>query len=127
MNDQEPNIIIYFQYAFNGIKYALITQKNLRIHFLITIFIFVFGIYLNLLPIEWCVLILSIVFVIISEIINTALEIIVDMISKEKNGLAKNAKDLCAAAVLIPTFASVLIGIFIFLPKLVAKAQILIQ
>ena len=78
------------------------------------------AVFLNLNPVEWLVLILTISIVLILELINTSVEALVDLVSPEVKDKAKIAKDVCAAAVLISSISSVIIGGLLFLPKLLA-------
>ena len=68
---------------------------------------------------EWCILVLVIGMVIALEMVNTALERCVDLVTKDYKELAKNAKDVAAGAVLVMSMFSVVIGILIFLPKII--------
>jgi len=110
-----------FQYAFEGVKYALITQRNIKIHFMIASIVSILAIWLKLSSIEWGILILTITSVIVSELFNTSLEKILDSLSVERNNTSKIAKDISAAAVLFTAIASAIIGTILFLPKLLAK------
>lgn len=104
--------------AFNGIKYAFTTQRNLKIQVLISIVVILASLFLRISFIEWAVIVLIIFMVFFSELINTAIETIVDMITTEYNENAKIAKDIAAGAVTLVSIASVIIGIIIFLPKI---------
>lgn len=105
-------------YALEGIKFAFIYGRNFKIQMGFAILISVLGSVLKISSFEWLALILIISSVLILELINTALETVVDMVSLNFHPLAKIAKDCAAGAVLIASFASVLIGIIIFLPRL---------
>jgi len=107
-----------FQYAAQGIKDALRTEPNLRFHFLASILVICAGIYLKLNLIEISILVLTIFFVVALELINTIVEKVVDMHSKEISEEARVIKDISAGAVFLGAFASVVIATLIFLPKL---------
>jgi diacylglycerol kinase len=107
-----------FSYAFSGIKLALKNEPNLRIHLVIAAIVAVAAYFLQFSRIEWIVLLFTIAFVLILELINTTLEAIVDIISPQRRPGAKLAKDVSAAAVLISALLSLAIGAFLFLPKI---------
>jgi undecaprenol kinase len=107
-----------FRNALVGIQTAYRTQKNLRIHLLVSLFVIIAAFILEVTYTDWFILILTIMLVIISEIFNTALEFTVDLFSPDFNQQAKKAKDISAAGVLVTSLFAVLIGILIFLPKI---------
>ncbi len=108
-----------FKNAFEGFYYALRTQKNAWIHATITIFVIVLSFLLKLSPFEWAAIIIVIGLVWMAELLNTALEAIVDIICPETHPLAKIAKDVAAAFVLIATIISIIIGSIVFIPKFI--------
>lgn len=108
-----------FAFAGSGIAHALKTQPNARIHALATIGVVLAGFWLKMAPLEWCLLFLAIGIVWIAELINTALEHLVDLVSPEVHLLAKRAKDCAAGAVLFAALVSLLIGAALMLPKLI--------
>jgi diacylglycerol kinase len=73
---------------------------------------------LNISPIEWCIILITIACVIVSELFNTAVECTVDLASPEKHDLAKKAKDISASAVLATAACAVIVGLIVFLPKI---------
>ena len=107
-----------FRNALVGIHTAYKTQKNLRIHLLLSLLVIITAFILQVTYIDWLILLLTIMLVIISEIFNTAIEFTVDLFSPEFNQQAKKAKDVSAAGVLVTSLFAVLIGIIIFLPKI---------
>jgi len=107
-----------FRNALIGIKTAYKSQKNLRVHIFIGFFVILFGVFLKVSIVEWLILLLTILVVVITEMFNTALEFTVDLFSTEYSKQAKKAKDVSAAGVLITAFSAILIGIIIFLPKI---------
>lgn len=109
---------ISFLNAFRGIWTALITQANIRIHFVIGSLVLLSSVYLKLSLNEILILILTIMLVIVTEMINTALEFVSDAITLDHNEDIKRAKDVSAGAVLIAAIFAVLIGCMIFIPKL---------
>lgn len=100
--------------AFEGLKVAFTGERNFRIHCLAAAIVIVFGILFRLSFSKWVVLFLTMGFVLVSEIINTFTETLVDMITKEYSKEAKKVKDLAAGAVLISAITAVLAGLFIF-------------
>ena len=111
-------LINSFKYALEGFISSFKTERNMKIHILATIIVVLFGIYLKLNLIEWCVIVISIALVLAAELFNTAIETIVDMVSPEKNPKAKLAKDISAAAVLALAIGAAIIGLIIFIPKM---------
>ena len=108
-----------FKYAFEGVHRELKEEQNLKIHILIMILVIIAGFILKLSPMEWIICIILFGFVIALELINTAIELTVDLAMPEINPKAKAAKDIAAAAVLISATCSVIIGVIIFLPKII--------
>ncbi len=107
-----------FSYAFSGIRLALKNEPNIRIHFIIAVLVAILAYFLGFSRVEWIVLAFTIAFVLILELINTTLEEIVDMVSPGTRPKAKVAKDVSAAAVLISALLAVVVGAFLFLPKI---------
>ncbi len=115
-----------FRYAFSGWWYVIRTQKNAWIHTIVSIIVIAIGLWLSIGPQDWAVIFLAIAMVWTAEFLNTALEAVVDLASPERHPLARVGKDVGAAAVLIAAIASVLIGLLIFGPPLLAKISQLI-
>jgi diacylglycerol kinase len=109
-----------FGYAFSGLHTAIREEPNFRIHLIFAIFAMIFGILLGLTSIEWIVLIFTIFFVIVLELLNTVLEAMVDLVSPDLKPAAKIAKDVSAACVLTAAFMSILVGFLLFAPKILA-------
>jgi diacylglycerol kinase len=109
-----------FPYAFNGIKIALQNEPNFKIHLAIAALALVVAVILKINTLEFAVLILTIGFVLILELVNTMLEALVDLVSPETREHAKIAKDVSAAAVLVAAILSVFVGLFLFLPKIIS-------
>lgn len=107
-----------FGFAFEGIATEFKKGRNFRIQILIGILALVLGWIFKISSQEWFDLIIVIASVLILELINTAVEAIVDMISPEIQPKAKIAKDVSAGAVLVASAASVAVGALIFLPKI---------
>ncbi|MBC8109861.1 MAG: diacylglycerol kinase family protein [Verrucomicrobia bacterium] len=107
-----------FTFAFNGILHFLKTQHNAWIHAVITLLVVVFGFWLKVSLMEWLFLVFAIGFVFVAEMFNTALELLVDLVSPDFHTLAGKTKDVAAGAVLVAAITAALIGLAIFLPKL---------
>jgi diacylglycerol kinase len=108
-----------FKFAFNGLRVLFRDEHNARIHLFIALIVIITGFIFCISNLEWVAVIFAIGFVITTEIINTAIEQIANFISPEKNENIKKIKDLSAAAVLISSIAAFIIGLFIFIPKII--------
>ena len=107
-----------FKYAFTGIRSAIKSERNMKIHISIMILVILLGIGLKISLIEWILCFICFAMVISGELFNTAIEITVDLAMPKKNEQAKRAKDIAAGGVLICALFSAFIGICIFLPKI---------
>jgi diacylglycerol kinase len=107
-----------FRPAFNGLIRVLKYEHNARIHLLAALVAIIMGILLHINRVEWLFVILCIGMVITAEIINTAIEKLVDRVSPEKNETARFIKDVSAAAVLVSSLIALVSGLIIFLPYL---------
>ncbi len=116
-----PNLITSFKYAWAGVRYAFITQRNFRIHTVIGTLAISLGIFLKITAVEMSVVGLTIALVLVLELLNTAIESVVDLTVKQSyHELAKIAKDCAAGAVLVAAIAAVLVASLVLLPPLVA-------
>ena len=95
-------------------------EQNLLIHIIATILVTIFGIIFNLKAYEWLLVYSMVTLVITSELINSAIELTVDLYTSHFNPLAMVAKDVAAGAVLIFAISSAIIGLIIFIPKIIA-------
>ena len=102
-----------FIYAFNGIKLSL-RQRNIKIHIVCALFAIILGVSLNINFSDWCIILICIGIVLSLEMINTAIEYLVDLVEPNQNPIAGKIKDLSAGAVLIFSGISAVIGIMIF-------------
>lgn len=112
-----------FRYAYAGWRHVLRTQPNAWIHAGASIAVGLMGWWLNLSSLEWAAIILVITLVWTVEFINTALEAVVDLASPQQHPLARVAKDVAAAAVLLASIGSVVIGLLILGPPLWVRLQ----
>jgi undecaprenol kinase len=107
-----------FKFAYNGIHIAVKMGRNIKIMIVFGVFAAISGLIFNISSGQWLSLILIIALVLSLEMANTALEAVVDLVSPGFNEKAKIAKDMAAGAVLTASIASVIIGLIIFLPKI---------
>ena len=106
-----------FGYAGRGIRLVFTSEANMKIHILIAAVVVICGFFFQITIQEWIACILCIGLVFSAEMINTAIENVVDLASPEHHELAGKAKDIAAGAVLICAIISVIIGLLIFVPK----------
>ena len=119
LKKKRKKLINCFKYAFNGLAEAWKKEQNIKIHVLIMIFVIIVGFLLKISIAEWIVCLILFAMVISLELINTAIEITVDIAMPKINEKAKFAKDISAGAVLFSAIISAIIGIIIFLPKII--------
>ena len=113
------NVLISFSYAFNGIRYTFKNSRNFKIQVLFAFFSLILGYILQLDIRDYLILLLTIFSVLILEILNTSIESLVDLVvKKEFSDLAKISKDCSAGAVLLASINSVIIGLYLFIPKI---------
>lgn len=110
--------LLSFKYAFAGLRHVFVSQPNVWIHIIISALVFIMAFWLQLSGIEWAILMVTVMVVFVAEFFNTALEIVVDMAMPEYHELAKAAKDVAAAAVLVGATFAVIIGLVIIGPPL---------
>ena len=117
-----PNLFLSFKYAWAGVRYAFVTQRNFRIHTFIGFLAVTLGVLLEIKAMEMAVIVMTCAMVMILELINTAIESVVDLTVKQTyHELAKIAKDCAAGAVLISAIAAVMVAAFILLPPLLQR------
>lgn len=112
---------ISFKNAFAGVKWSLATQPNFRIHAILASLTVIIGFYVNLTYLEWVIIVFTIIWGLSAEMINTSIEAMTDMITKDWKQEAKIAKDVAAGMMLTVAFGSICIGSIILLPKLLSK------
>lgn len=110
-----------FQFAFEGWRHVMRTQRNARIHALITLVVVALGLWLHLPRRDWATLVLAMMVVWVAEFTNTALEAHVDLTSPDVESQAKVAKDVAAAAVLVGSVGAIIVGLLILGPPLLEK------
>jgi diacylglycerol kinase (ATP) len=122
-----PTILDSFNYAFEGIIHALRTQRNLRIHFGIAIGVIVLALVVSVSKLELIVLLISITFVLIAEMINSAIEGAIDVATTSFDPMAKLAKDVAAGAVLIASINAIAVGYLVFSARIGTRSNRLLD
>ena len=112
------SVLRSFGPALEGLAWAMKTQRNLQVHAMATVLVAGFGIWLQLAAWEWCVVLLAVGLVWVAELLNTAIEVLADRVSKEREEPIRLVKDAAAAAVLVAALAALGAGLVVFLPKL---------
>lgn len=120
-------IINSFNYAVEGIIYTLQKERNMKIHFLIAFTVLLFSLFFNFTRIEFLMLFFTISLVMITEMINTAIEKVVDLYTGEYHPLAKIAKDVAAGAVLIASINAIIVAYLLFFDRVNPIASMLID
>jgi diacylglycerol kinase len=106
-----------FGFAFKGLFLVLKKENNMKVHLLAATAVIATAFYLRISIKDWCLLLFAIALVLVTEIINTSIEKLVDMVSPERDKKAGAVKDMAAAAVLVASFFAFLIGVIIFWNK----------
>ena len=112
------NFIDAWKNAFNGIIYATTTQGNIQKQLIIAVIVVIVSLFFNLNRAEFLCFLFTIVLIIFAEMVNTAIETVVDIAMPYKNEKAKNAKDVSAGAVLVVAIGAAICGLIIFVPKI---------
>lgn len=116
-----------FKYAIRGIGIVFKEEFNARVHFLAAIVVIVLGFVLKVAWFEWIILILVMGGVFTMELINTSIEGLADLYSTELNPKIKKIKDLSAGAVLVAAITALIIGLIIFLPKIMVNLNFVLR
>jgi len=115
------NLLASFKYAWAGISYGFQTQRNFRIHVAACAFVIGLSIFLHLKPVEIAIISITSGLVLTLELVNTAIESLVDLTVKQTyHELAKVAKDCAAGAVLISAMVSIIVAVTLLLPPLLS-------
>ncbi len=112
------SVLRSFGPALAGLAWALKTQRNLQVHAMAAVLVVSLGFWLRLADWEWCVVLLATGLVWVAELLNTALEVLADRVTKEREDSIRRVKDTAAAAVLMAALAAVAVGLVVFVPKL---------
>ena len=113
-------LIKSFGYALQGIYVATREQLNIRIHFLAVAVVTMAGLFFHIMPYEWCLIVICFGMVLTAELINSAIENLVDLVSPDHHHLAGKVKDIAAGAVLVSAIATVIVSLFVFLKYICA-------
>ena len=108
-----PKTLKSFKYAVRGLSNVIRYENNAKVHLLATITVLIAGFYLRVSFRDWCLLVIAIAIVWITETVNTAIEKLVDLVAPQYNEKAGVVKDIAAGAVLVASIAALLIGLFI--------------
>lgn len=123
---KKRSLIDSFNYAVSGIITAIKTEKNMRIHYLIAILVITLSLFFDFSRTEFLLLLFAISLVVVAEMINTALERVIDLITQEYHPLARLVKDVAAGAVLIAAINSIVVGYLLFFDRLSSYTELLL-
>ena len=115
---RDKRLVDSFNFAIEGLISALKNEKHMKVHILAAIIIVILAIVINASKVEILIISLSVSFVVITELVNTAVEAIIDLVSPERHPLAKLAKDVAAGAVLVAAINALCVGYLLFYDKL---------
>jgi diacylglycerol kinase (ATP) len=124
---KQPGLIDSMNYAFEGVIHVLRTQRNFRIHFAVAAIVLVAAVVVNVTKFELLVLLISITFVLIAEMLNSAVEAAIDIATTSFDPMAKLAKDIAAGAVLIASINALVVGYFVFADKIANRSSHLLE
>ncbi|MEO8172754.1 MAG: diacylglycerol kinase family protein [Sediminibacterium sp.] len=117
---KRQSLLSAFRHAGNGLFYFLGHDRNGRIHFITGFLVTLAGFYFHITAIEWCILLICFALVISFEMCNHALENLCNVVHADHHPLIKTVKDVAAAAVLWSAVISVVVGLCIFIPKIIS-------
>ncbi|HEU6445962.1 MAG TPA: diacylglycerol kinase family protein, partial [Gaiellaceae bacterium] len=124
---RSPSVLQSFNFAFEGIIHVLRTQRNMRIHFAVAVLVLVAALVSGVDKLELIALLLAIAFVLIAEMVNTAIEAAIDVATTSFDPMAKLAKDIAAGAVLIATAVAVAVGYLVFSGQVAERSSRLLD
>lgn len=116
-----------FRHAAEGLLYVLREERNARLHVISAVVVLLVSAWLGLTPIEWALIIACIALVFVGEMLNTVVELTVDLMMPEINPLAKHAKDVAAGAILIASLTAAVTGLLVLGPKLWEQVRPLLR
>ena len=122
-----PTILDSFNFAFEGIIHVLRTQRNLRIHFAVAVAVLILALIVDVTKMELIALLISVTFVLIAEMLNTAVEAAIDIATTSFDPMAKLAKDIAAGAVLIAAINAIAVGYIVFSGKVADRSSNLLD
>ena len=106
-------------FALNGIREALVTQWSMKVHMFFSIVVLAAGYFFKIETLEWFMIIFCIGLVLTTELMNTAIEYLVNLVSPSHHEKAGKIKDLAAASVLVSATTALTVGLIIFLPRII--------
>ena len=115
---KNPTFWIALKNSIRGIKLVIKSERNIKIQLVFAILVTILGFMFRISFVEWAVLAVTIFFVLVTEVLNTDVEKTVDIITDKYDECARNVKDISAGAVLFSAICSIIVGIIIFLPKI---------
>lgn len=119
-NGKKTKSGIGFRYAWNGIRWTFLEERNFRIHTIAAIIALIAGMLFRIEPAEWAAVLLSIGFVFVTEMINTVVELMMDHLSPGRNKAVGLIKDIAAGAVLIAAITAICVGLVVFVPEIIS-------
>ena len=114
---KKPPLYKSFGFAFEGIFAVIKKERNMQIHCCMMVLVILAGLFFQISAVEWCICFVLFGLIMSLELVNTAVESVVDLVTEERRPLAKLAKDAAAGAVLIASIMAAVAGLIIFLPK----------
>ncbi|MEA3309233.1 MAG: diacylglycerol kinase family protein [Chloroflexota bacterium] len=126
-HQKPPTVRDGFRFAGAGLLYAVLTQRNFRIHLVIASLVIILSCWLQISRPSWAILVVVIGYVLTAEIFNTASEVLVDLASPDYHPLAKQVKDLAAGGVLVSAIVAVVVGVLILGPQLLTRLSMLLE
>ena len=115
---RRQKLVSSFANAWQGIVACFVEERNIKIHFLVAVLVMIFGFILQISVTEWCLCFVLFGLIMGLELVNTAVESVVDLVTEEWMPLARRAKDCAAGAVLIAAIRAAVVGGITFFPKL---------
>lgn len=114
---KKPPLYKSFGYAFEGIFAVVKKERNMKIHCMMMVLVILAGAFFGITAVQWCVCFILFGLIMALEMLNTAVEAVVDLVTEDRKPLAKLAKDAAAGAVLIASIMAAAAGLVIFVPE----------
>ncbi|NLT73378.1 MAG: diacylglycerol kinase family protein [Chloroflexi bacterium] len=118
---EKQSLIESFRHAFDGIRYVVLSERNARIHVAAACAVIILSLWLRLAWLQWALILIAIGLVFAGEMLNTVVELTIDLVMPEQHELAKDAKDVAAGAILIFSLTAAGIGLLVLGPPLLDK------
>lgn len=113
-------ILKSFKFSFDGLKYAYLHEQSLLLHVIVMTIIIAFGIVFEITPIQWVITLVMGALILVTELFNTSIEAVVDMVTDEYHPLAKVAKDTASAACFVADMVALGMWLVVFVPKVIS-------